>query len=429
MKRLGWLIVLVALVALPSSSSQAARDDRERASQTIPGEILIKFDSDSTPAQQAATVRALGGEIFDRVPQLGYVAARFPQLIGAAQSEQTAALLSALAADPLIELAEPNGRVHAYDLHDPQPTTPDRTAQAGSWLAYLPMVGGLPFTSPNDTYLDIQYAWEMIEAFDGWAISQGSPNVVVAVIDTGVQLDHPDLQAKLVAGYDFVENDTTPDDEQGHGTHVAGTVAAVTNNGIGVAGTCPLCKLMPVRVLDAAGYGSDLDVANGIVYAADHGAQVINMSLGGDAPATVLENAVDYAWNKGVLVACAAGNSGYNDDDNPLQYPSYYGNCLAVGATDSWDERAYYSTYGQWVDIAAPGDYIFSTMLGSDYELLSGTSMATPHVAGVAGLLASQGLSQAQIRDRLQRTADPIAGTGEYWSNGRLNLLRAVRGY
>lgn len=428
MKRLGWLLLaFAALIALPGSRSQAAHSEqRERATQTIAGEVLIKVAPESTPAAQMALVQALGGEIFDRIPQLGYVAARFPQLSGAVQPEATAALLSTLAAHPLVERAMPNGRLRATDQLDPQPAGPYRPDLAGSWLSYLPLVGGQP-ARPNDPYLSGQYAWEVIEAYDGWLYGEGSPAVVVAVIDSGIQPDHPDLQAKLVPGYDFVADDATPNDEQGHGTHVAGTVAASTNNGVGVAGTCPQCRLMAVRVLDATGYGSELDVAKGIVYAADHGAQVINLSLGGDLEVVALADAVNYAWGKGVLLACAAGNGGFAG--NAVQYPAYYGNCLAVGATDEWDQRAYYSTYGTWVDLAAPGSSIYSTALPSSYALLSGTSMATPHVAGVAGILVASGLNNTEIRARLQDTADTIDGTGEHWSNGRLNMLRALRGY
>lgn len=428
MKRLGWLLMaFAALIALPGSRSQAAHSEqRERAAQTIAGEVLIKVVPESTPAAQMALVQALGGEIFDRIPQLGYVAARFPQLSSAAQPEQTAALLSTLAAHPLVERAMPNGRLRATDQLDPQPAGPYRSDLAGSWLSYLPLVGGQP-ARPNDPYLSGQYAWEVIEAYDGWLYGEGSQAVIVAVIDSGIQPDHPDLHAKLVPGYDFVADDAAPNDEQGHGTHVAGTVAASTNNGVGVAGTCPQCRLMAVRVLDATGYGSELDVAKGIVYAADHGAQVINLSLGGDLEVAALADAVNYAWGKGVLLACAAGNGGFAG--NTVQYPAYYGNCLAVGATDEWDQRAYYSTYGTWVDLAAPGSSIYSTALPGGYALLSGTSMATPHVAGVAGILAASGLNNTEIRARIQGTADAIDGTGEHWSNGRLNMLRALRGY
>jgi thermitase len=152
---------------------------------------------------------------------------------------------------------------------------------------------------------------------------------------------------------------------------------------------------------------------------------VINLSLGG-GDSSALEDAVNYAWDKGVLLACAAGND--NTDEITFAYPGAYANCLAVGATDSNDDHAWYSNWGLWVDIAAPGSAIYSTWIDSGSNTIDGTSMATPHVAGVAGLLASQGLNNVQSRARLETTADPIDGTGVRWSNGRLNLLRAVRG-
>jgi subtilisin family serine protease len=246
---------------------------------------------------------------------------------------------------------------------------------------------------------------------------------VIAIVDTGIQRTHPDLDSKIVAGYDYVQNDTAPDDGNGHGTHVAGTSAAETNNSTGGAGTCPNCSLMPVRVLDNNGSGTLANVANGIRFAADNGAKVINMSLGGSGSST-LQTAVDYAWGKGVFMACAAGNDNTSSQTN--SYPGAYTNCFAVASTTNTDARSSFSNYGNWVEVAAPGSNIYSTWTGSSYNTISGTSMATPHVAGLAGLLASQGLTNAQIRDRICSTSDAISGTGTYWTCGRINAYRAV---
>jgi len=253
---------------------------------------------------------------------------------------------------------------------------------------------------------------------------------VIAIIDTGVQLNHPDLQAKIVGGYDFVDKDSVPNDGHGHGTHVAGIAAAVTNNSIGIAGACPNCSIMLVRVLNNQGSGSLSLVTKGILYAADKGAHVINLSLGGPVgdlkESRAFEDTVNYAWSKGSFLACAAGNSNTNNPDNA--YPAAYEKCFSVASTTKDDTRSKFSNYGSWIDIAAPGSSIYSTWNNGGYASLNGTSMATPHVAGVAGLLASQGFTNQQIEQRLCNGADRITGTSTLWSCGRLNLYRAVSG-
>nr|WP_201763439.1 S8 family serine peptidase [Chengkuizengella marina] len=288
-----------------------------------------------------------------------------------------------------------------------------------------PIIEYYALFTPNDPlYASDQYGPQIMDAEDAWDIEQGSSSVVVAVIDTGVQANHEDLQGKVIAGYDFIDNDNDPSDGNGHGTHVAGTVGAITNNGIGVAGMAPNVSIMSVRVLNNAGSGTNQGVADGITYAADNGADVINLSLGSTAPSAAVENAVNYAWNAGVVVVCAAGNAGSTSP----HYPAYYTNSLAVAATDSNDNKAWFSTYGSWVDVAAPGVDIISTWNNGGYNTISGTSMAAPHTAGLAGLLASQGLSHVEIRDRIESTADPIPGTGSDWTHGRVNALAAVGG-
>jgi hypothetical protein len=277
--------------------------------------------------------------------------------------------------------------------------------------------------TPNDPDTGRQWAWGAIGAFTAWDVTRGSPDVVIAVVDTGIQRSHPDLDAKIVPGYDFVDSDSAPDDGNGHGTHVAGTAAAETNNATLGAGLCPACRLMPLRALGNGGSGSLADVARAISYAADNGARVINLSLGGPGSAT-LQRAVEYAWSKGTFLACAAGNS----NTSRPSYPAGYDSCFAVASTTSSDARSSFSNFGSWVEAAAPGSAIYSTWLNGRSSTLSGTSMATPHVAGLAGLLASQGLTNAQIRDRLCSTADRISGTGTAWTCGRINADRAVRG-
>ncbi|HEX2697548.1 MAG TPA: S8 family serine peptidase, partial [Anaerolineales bacterium] len=213
---------------------------------------------------------------------------------------------------------------------------------------------------PNDPGFANQYGLINIRAPQGWQINRGSAGVTIAIVDTGIEMSHPDLAPKLVAGHDFVNNDNNPDDDNGHGTHVAGIAAASTNNGSGVAGVSWGARLMPVKVLNAAGTGTYADVAQGIVWATNNGAQVINLSLGGPVPDSVLKNAVDYAYSNGVVVVAAAGNTG----NNFVLYPAHYPNVIAVAATKYTNQRADFSSYGPEVSLSAPGDSIYSTQYG-----------------------------------------------------------------
>jgi thermitase len=390
------LIALVLVALAPRTSLAVPPAPQTRTSvvaPAVPGQFVIKFKPGVAGKQRTETVRALGGRFFDRVPNLDLEAAEFPALRG---KDQVAAerLINALKHNPNVEYVEPN-YIYSADL------------------------------TPNDPGASQQWAWSPIQANQAWDVTQGSSSVVIAVVDTGIQRSHPDLDSKIVGGYDYVQGDTAADDGNGHGTHVAGTSAAETNNATGGAGTCPNCRLMPVRVLDNNGSGTLVNVANGIRYAADNGAKVINMSLGGGGSSS-LQSAVDYAWSKGVFMACAAGNS--NTSSTASAYPGAYPNCFAVASTTNTDARSSFSNYGSWVEVAAPGSNIYSSWLNSGYNTISGTSMATPHVAGLAGLLASQGLTNAQIRDRICSTADKISGTGSYWTCGRINAYRAVTG-
>ena len=332
----------------------------------------------------------------------------------------------------------------------------------------------------NDPYFSRQWGLQKVQAEQAWATTTGT-GAIVAVVDSGVDLTHPDLQANLLSATDadFVEPDGNctgnkegrtctqdgPQDENGHGTHVAGIIGAVTNNGFGVAGVAPGAKLLPVRVLDENGNGTG-DVAAGIRYAADHGADVINMSLGylsgaGEALGLVgdldgLYQALDYAWARGSLVVVAAGN-----DTAPVcAEPASGHHVLCIGATDSRDLISYYSNFDAGkldTYLMAPGGDslaqfslgpnsptagfcsgdVFSTYLRTErtwcsseagYESIAGTSMAAPHVSGVAALLASKGLTNQQIVDCLLRTSDDlgIPGRDPIYGYGRVNAFRAV---
>jgi len=284
-------------------------------------------------------------------------------------------------------------------------------------------------TIPNDPGWGNQYGLMAIHAPQGWHLNTGSSAVTIAIVDTGVDLDHVDLTGKIVPGFDFVNNNDLPqdDDAQSHGTHVAGIVAAETNNGIGVAGVSWGAQIMPVKVLNSVGFGTYENVAAGIVWAADHGAQVINLSLGGSMPSSVLEDAVDYAYGKDVTLVAAAGNSG----SNSVLYPARYPHVIAVAATDSTNNHASFSNFGPEIDVAAPGVNIYSTTLGDTYGYLSGTSMAAPFVSGLAAIL--RGIpgndTPYQITKEIEISALDLGtpGRDDYYGYGLIQMDAALQ--
>lgn len=281
---------------------------------------------------------------------------------------------------------------------------------------------------PNDPAYEKQWNLRMINMPKAWDRTKGK-GVVVAVLDTGVAYeDHddfrqvPDLRGtKFVEGYDFVNQDRHANDDHGHGTHVAGTIAQATNNGEGVAGVAFEAAIMPVKVLDHFGGGTSAAIADAIRWAADHGANVINMSLGGGGRSAVMEKAVEYARKKGVVVVCAAGNGGRG----VVEYPAAYPGSVAVAAVGPGGQRAPYSSWGKELDVAAPGGdksqgeeagVIQNTIDPQDvgrsvYASYQGTSMATPHVAGVAALLFAAGAKNPeQVEKALFASAHPPKG-------------------
>lgn len=285
---------------------------------------------------------------------------------------------------------------------------------------------------PNDT-LYSEYQWNLpkIDTESGWNVTKGSDDIVVAVIDTGVQSDHPDLKGRLVQGVNIVDPSSPPEDDVGHGTHVAGIISASVNNGEGVAGMTWYTKIMPVKALDSSGAGSTYSVAEGILWATDHGADVINMSLGNYATAEFLHDALKYAYDHGVVLVAASGN---DNTDRP-GFPAAYEEVLAVAATDPDNSRAEYSNYGDYIDIAAPGTSIPSTYPGSRYAALSGTSMASPHVSALASLVraANPKLTNAEVMDVIRKTAVDLGAQGQdkEFGYGQIDVvaaLQAVRG-
>ncbi|QHT60311.1 peptidase S8 [Paenibacillus lycopersici] len=285
---------------------------------------------------------------------------------------------------------------------------------------------GGDFTPNDELYSEYQWNLPVIETEKGWGVSKGSDNVLIGVLDTGVQADHPDLVGKIEAGTNLVDETSPPDDDVGHGTHVSGIIAAAVNNGEGVAGLTWFNKIVPVKVLDASGAGSTYSVAEGIIWAADHGIKVINMSLGNYAEAQFLHDAIKYAYDKDVVLVAASGN----DNTERPGFPAAYPEVLAVASTNADGTRSPFSNYGDYIDVAAPGMSIASTYPGSQYAALSGTSMASPHVAALAGLIRSinPDLRNTEVMDIIRKSAKDLGAKGKdkYFGYGQIDIDRAL---
>ena len=266
-----------------------------------------------------------------------------------------------------------------------------------------------PFLTPNDPFFSSkQWGPQKINAPAAWDITTGSPNAVVAVVDTGVESTHPDLSRNILPGTNCTTESGTP---LAHGTHVAGIAAAIGNNGVGIAGISWAASILPIKVCTISGCAVS-DIACGVVFGANFNPsmQVVeNLSLGGPGYAQQLKDAVDYALQHNVLVVASSGNDG----KSTVLFPAGFPGVMAVGASTPTNNRATFSTYGTHLSVIAPGVDIYSTILGGGYGLMSGTSMAAPHVAGVASLILalSPGLSPTQVRSQIERTATHLGSS------------------
>jgi len=283
--------------------------------------------------------------------------------------------------------------------------------------------------APGDPDYDNQWGPVAIKADMAWDLEKGSHAVTIAIVDTGVDYDHADLGNYVVGGYDWVNGDPYPMDDDGHGTHCAGIAAATMDNGQGIAGIAQV-RFFAEKALDSSGKGQSSDVASAIQHAADLGADIISLSLGNDTATTFVRNACQYAWNKGCLLVAAAGN----DNARGILYPAAFPTVISVGAIDRYSQRVdtyrWGSNWGSEMELMAPGKDIWSTAMGGYYEFKSGTSMATPHVAGVAALIwsANPELTNQQVREILIGTADDLGSTGwdEYYGYGRVDARESV---
>lgn len=329
-------------------------------------------------------------------------------------------VIQALNSDPAVRVAEPD-----YIYRTTQ-SLPNDTRFGDLWgLHNTGQQGGTPDAD--------------IDAPEAWVISMGRSNFRVAVIDTGVDHTHKDLKANIlrrsngtVIGMDFYNNDNNPMDDNGHGTHVAGTIAATGNNSLGVIGVAPLTKIMPIKFLSAGGFGSLSDAIRSIDFARVNGARVINNSWGGGGFSYLMLEAIKRCEAAGVFLVCAAGNDGMNVDDTPM-FPAGYNrlvtNLISVASTNRQDLRSAFSNYGEFVDVAAPGEDILSTVPGDAYQWLSGTSMASPHAAGVMALINSRfsGLTYDQMKSRMANGSDVIPALYGVTTEGRrINAANAL---
>jgi thermitase len=282
-------------------------------------------------------------------------------------------------------------------------------------------------STPNDRFYSSQWHLPKIGSAAAWTRTTGSASVVIAVVDSGVYAAHPDLAGKLVAGWNFVKNNADTSDVTGHGTEVAGTVAAATNNGIGVAGVSWASVVMPLVTVDSTSFSAYSDVAAAIQYAADHDVRVINVSIGGTASSNTLQSAVNYAWNRGALVFAAAMNSSVTTPN----YPAACDHAVGVSATDESDKLAVFSNYGPWLTLSAPGADILTTVNGGGYGYVNGTSFASPIAAGVAALVlaANPQLTNQQVLDIMKQSADHPgqAGFDPSYGWGRVNAGKAIQ--
>ncbi len=384
----------------------------------VKNEILVKFKDSATSNEVTEIHRKLGGRIKGTIPEINV------QVIDVG-SKNVGEAVSAYARDKRIDFVEPNFIASALvdDFYFGNQWALNNTGQKTCNTD-----GTICTTGTIDADIDAPEAWE---------ITTGSPGVKIAILDSGIDQDHPDLMGKILVNENFTGS-ATVDDNYGHGTHVSGTAAANTNNSLGVAGVGYQSSLMNVKVLGDDGYGAYSWIANGIIWAANNGADIINMSLGSNFKSTALESAVNYAWSKGVVIVAAAGNSA----NSSKTYPAYYPNCIAVAATTNNDVKASFSSYGSWVDVAAPGENVYSTFpnhtfylqtvygRSNNYDFGNGTSMSTPHVAGIAALIWAEypSLNNQEVRNRIEQTADLVPGTGRYWTWGRVNACNAVGG-
>lgn len=384
MKQMRWLLVALSLVAQLGGSLLVPQPATAQGASVVADELVVVLKPEAM--NQAADVNArAGGRLHQQL-------ARRPVQVVKVDSATASLVRAAYARDPRVRYVEPNPRAKIAAL-------------------------------PNDPGLVQQWALAKVGANGAWDSATGA-GVLVGVVDTGVDAGHPDLQGQVAAAANF---STSPDtlDRNGHGTHVAGTIAAKMNNAAGGAGVAPGARLLAAKALDDQGVGTYADVIEALDWAVEKGARIVNLSVAGTTPSQALAEAVASAQARGVLVVAAAGNEGSSTQTYPAALPGV----VAVGATDRDDTRASVSSYGSWVALGAPGADVYATVPGAQYGARTGSSVAAAHVAGTAALLlqAAPNASPDALRAILRDSADRVAATGTAFAEGRLNTGRAVQ--
>ena len=402
------LLALLVLLTSALPAGAAEPDDvipTSSGAAVIPGEVVVQLRA----GQSVDRIGARGMRILsdlsapDRDLPAPYVVSTEGRSVDQAIAE--------LRADPAVEIVEPNYRVELADEGE--------------------------ITAVDDPLTADQYSLDRMRVRQAWTRETGASNVI-AVLDTGAQLNHPDLAGRLVAGRDIVNNDSDPSDDNGHGTWVSGIIVGKANDGYGIAGISWSDKVMPVKIMDGQGTGSSADLIAGINWAADHGADVINMSVGGFPWSQLVQNAVNDAWNSGVVLVGAAGNNRREE----TYYPASFDNVVSVSATQVQDEFSNWSSWGPKVDVSAPGSSVLTTNCYActyadhdswgQHTYISGTSFATPNTAGVIALIRARfpTYTPAQVVSRLIGTVDDLGydGWDSRYGAGRINAFRAVGG-
>ena len=457
------LLIVTALPAVEAMNKTINKDIKQieetQSYESVPGEFIVKFKN--TPIKHISIDNLNEKHHVESIEKLFANSENTIldniYLLSVSEDSDILSIVKEYASYPDVVYAEPNGVAHLCAI----PNDPDFSNQ---WA--LHNTGQIIWDDISGTP-DAD-----IDAPEAWDIETGDPDVVIAIIDSGIDYTHPDHADNIwvnedeipgngidddnngyiddIMGWDFCYDDNDPLDGHGHGTLCAGVPGAVGNNNIGISGVCWNCRIMPVRVANENWLAYWSDIAEGIKYAADNGGDVISMSFGGYSNFSYVWDAVEYAYGKGVFMCAGAGN----DNTSNMFYPAGYDHVTAVAATNQHDERCdegdwapgYGSNYGDWVDVAAPGNLIYSTMptyhvvmndennfntgqnFSQDYDFCDGTSMSTPLVAGVAALMLSKdsSLSPDEVKSRIRKYVDPY-DSGEYIGTGRINAHKATK--
>ncbi len=390
-------ILLLVLARGARAEALARIDEDPTGAPYVSGELLVAYEPGTSEKAEETAVRGSGARTLESPSGENLRLLSFPSVEDeASQGARERAL------EQKLQEIRDEPRVAAVDYN---------------------YVRGASFV-PNDPKFADQWGLAKASFPGAWDTARGT-GARIAVVDSGVDQGHPDI-GNIAAQKDFVERDRVADDDNGHGTHVTGIAAALTNNGIGVAGGCPDCDLLIAKVIGRNGETTDAKIVDGMSWSVQRGADVVNLSLGGPGDSSVLQKAVNDAVANGVVVVAAAGN----ERTTKRQYPAAYPAAIAVSATNKKDELARFSSRGKWIDLAAPGTSILSTLDGGGYGEMTGTSMSAPFVSALAGLLASRGIYTGdQIRQQMESTATDLgpAGVDPYYGHGRIDAASAVQ--